>query len=242
MIPLRTLLLLYLLFGCLYSCQKVELPVEDETGTTDKEPDISYDDEYPGYEDSSYYMSVAAAQELFAEEGDEKPLCIVRGYIVGYAKGNSIRNAVFAADSAVATNLLLADYVLETDYTKCLPVELKKGSDCRTLLNLQEHPDLLHAKIVVLGSLEKYFSVAGIKDVEDAEILAYPDELETPDSIPDKEPEPVPNPQPDEETPDEDPEEIPEPDPTPEHDDSVLIDDRPVVIPGGRTISHHPIP
>ena len=81
----------------------------------------------------------------------------VKGYIVGTAK-----SATAFAEEPVNSNLFIADSQTETDANNCVPVELKKGSNARTELNLVDHPDNLGKLLVLCGSLTQYFSVPGV--------------------------------------------------------------------------------
>jgi len=94
----------------------------------------------------------------------------VKGYIVGFVSGKSIADgATFnTTDGAVATNILVAASASETNYTKCMPVQLPKG-DIRSGLNLQDNPSLLGKEVLLYGQLASYFSVPGIKNVSYAE-------------------------------------------------------------------------
>ncbi|MBR4527243.1 MAG: carbohydrate binding domain-containing protein, partial [Bacteroidaceae bacterium] len=84
----------------------------------------------------------------------------VKGYIVGTAKSGSA-----FAEEPVNSNLFIAESQTETDANNCVPVELKKGSNARTELNLVDHPDNIGKLIVLCGSITKYFSVPGVKSV-----------------------------------------------------------------------------
>ena len=84
----------------------------------------------------------------------------VKGYIVGTAKSGSA-----FAEEPVNSNLFIADSQTETDANNCVPVELKKGSNARTGLNLVDHSDNLGRLVVLCGSITKYFSVPGVKSV-----------------------------------------------------------------------------
>ncbi len=86
-------------------------------------------------------------------------------WVVGYIVGSKPSSGWdFISGTWQATNLILADAATETDYTKCIPVELPTGS-IRTNLNLTDHPELLHRKIVVKGSLENYYSRPGLRSI-----------------------------------------------------------------------------
>lgn len=100
----------------------------------------------------------------------------VKAYIVGQIAGKAISGAEFAApftpsatDVTYGTNLIVAASATETDYNKCVPVALPTGA-IRNALNLPENPDMLGKEVLIYGSLEKYFSVAGIKSPSYVEV------------------------------------------------------------------------
>ena len=84
----------------------------------------------------------------------------VKGFIVGTASSSTSydQEAPFTA----ATNLGLADSPDETDPAKILPVQLPTGS-IRAGLNLVDNPTNFKAEVTITGSLESYFSTAGLK-------------------------------------------------------------------------------
>lgn len=86
-------------------------------------------------------------------------------YIVGWVEGQVLsEGAHFSAESSVNTNLLVADTPDQTDLAKCVPVQLPSGN-VRTKLNLKDNPANYKKEVMLKGSLEKYFGVAGIKSV-----------------------------------------------------------------------------
>lgn len=87
----------------------------------------------------------------------------ISGWTEGYIVGSMVNSAaLFGAEGAAATNLVLAPSASETDYNKCIPVELPAG-DIRKALNLQDNPANLGKKIEINATLTKYFSRAGLK-------------------------------------------------------------------------------
>jgi hypothetical protein len=89
----------------------------------------------------------------------------VEGYIVGNVDGQGMSitsESKFVAPFTIATNVLIAATATETDYTKCIPVQLPSGA-IRTGLNLVDHAANLGKKVKLYGSLEVYFTVPGIK-------------------------------------------------------------------------------
>lgn len=87
----------------------------------------------------------------------------VKGYIVGYIPGQKLAEAVFNGNATVASNIIIAASADETDYSKCLPVQLLGGSDIRAALNLMDNSSLYKKEVLLYGSLEKYFGTAGMK-------------------------------------------------------------------------------
>ncbi len=80
----------------------------------------------------------------------------VTGYIVGYINGMSYAtDAVFSAEGAVATNILIADNPDETATENCIPLKIQ--GDIRSALNLKDHPDNLGKQVSVLGNIGSYF-------------------------------------------------------------------------------------
>ena len=124
------------------------------------EPPAPIDGEGDGSYDNPY--NIAAVQSLY-NSGATGTSCYTTGYIVGYIDGNSISSgATFGIPSSSETEILIAASSSETDYTLCVPVQLPKG-EFREGLDLFSNSDLLGAKILVYGSIDKYFSVCGIK-------------------------------------------------------------------------------
>lgn len=124
------------------------------------------------------------AEALAAYTGVAKP-AVVTGYIVGAINGKSISDGAIFTGSVPAeanTNLLIADNADESDYTKCLPVQLPSGK-VRDALNLVANPGNYQKKVTLTGSLEKYFGVAGLKSVSKYVIDGVtPEEPETPET------------------------------------------------------------
>ena len=89
----------------------------------------------------------------------------VKGFIVGYVVGQKLdEGANFSATGNVAaSNILLAESADETDYTKCLAIQLPIG-DVRTRINLKDNPANLKAEVSLYGDIDKYFGVAGLKN------------------------------------------------------------------------------
>ncbi|MBQ8282440.1 MAG: choice-of-anchor J domain-containing protein [Paraprevotella sp.] len=85
----------------------------------------------------------------------------VKGTIVGYYYNNAF---VAGTEAAQASNIAIGTETLN------LPVQLKSGSDVRKTLNLVDNPDKLNTEVWLYGDLQKYFSVAGLKNVTDCSV------------------------------------------------------------------------
>lgn len=147
------------------SCQKVDFSSENDT-TVIAEENISLDDAYTVSE------FITAVDSGILTSGTQSKLV---GYIVGVCK-NSINNAFFTSEDvesvAVASNILLADSKSQTDPSACVPVELKNGSTIRSAINLSDNPTSLGRRILLIGSAETYFKVAGLKSLQSYAWLA----------------------------------------------------------------------
>lgn len=94
----------------------------------------------------------------------------VEGVIVGFVKGTSAPSSAtftLADKNAVnQSNLLISDTVT-ADYRRCIAIRLKSGSEERSELNLYDNPSVMHERLKVHGSLTKYLSIVGVKEVEE---------------------------------------------------------------------------
>ena len=145
------------------------MPVEPEQPETPEEPE-------------TLVCTVTEALAAFVA-GEAKP-AVVKGYIVGSIDGKSIDDANFSGTAVSTTNLLIADDADETDITKCLAVQLPSGA-VRDALNLVDNPSNYKKLVILTGSLEKYFGVAGLKSVKeysfDGDAPVEPEQPEQPE-------------------------------------------------------------
>lgn len=94
----------------------------------------------------------------------------VKAYIVGCANG-SLSKPIFGTEGAVETNLLISDDPSATDVNICVPAALDNKSAAREALNLKSHPENLGKEVLLHGSIMKYFSVAGLKSIDEFELV-----------------------------------------------------------------------
>lgn len=154
----------------LYSCERLEIPnmTEDNTETPDEDedetnpdlPEIGNEEEIRNGSRENPY-TVADVQTL--GKTYEILDAWVEGYIVGWVNGSAYPSgARFGAESAGATNILLADSVLENDPAHCIPIQLP-ASVLRQDLNLKSNPQNFKRHIKLKGDVTTYFKVVGLK-------------------------------------------------------------------------------
>lgn len=89
----------------------------------------------------------------------------VKGYIVGvYETGGTEFVPRFDGPFETASNFLIAASPDETVITNCMPVQLPSGA-IRDALNLVDNADNDSKEVMVLGTLQSYFSMPGIKEL-----------------------------------------------------------------------------
>lgn len=156
-----SVLLIFLLL--LSGCERIELPGDRaDEGSNGSSPIL------PDYDGDT--LNVAQAQNCPADT-----LILLKGYIVGYIEGNSIKSgSTFGVPAASAnSNMLLADSPNETNYLACVPVKLDNSTSYgfRADLNLYDHPENYQRPIVLLGWLGAYFRTIGVTRVADFQWL-----------------------------------------------------------------------
>ncbi|MEN7551809.1 DUF5689 domain-containing protein [Rapidithrix thailandica] len=97
-----------------------------------------------------------------ANQGDSEKKW-VKGYIVGYFKNNTFYPGT---EAALNSNLAIADNKDETNPAKVMPVQLMSNSFPRTNLNLLENPEMLGQAVWLHGSLQTYYNLPGLKEVD----------------------------------------------------------------------------
>ena len=92
------------------------------------------------------------------------------GYIVGFVDSSiasklNEKTATFGTAGAPNSNILMADDPNETDWTKCIPVQLAWGTSGRDL-SLASNPDYLGRQVTVYGQTgTRYLTVYGLHNV-----------------------------------------------------------------------------
>lgn len=176
------------IFGCLcvllcvFSCAQLELPGLDddnpsgESGATSGSSSVEADSLSSG-------KVLTVAEAIVATNLDEE--VSVCGYYIGFVDGTSLsyENFMVGCEGTKAnTNLLLSDDPLKVDPEDVFPVELTTSRGVRDSLNLHDHPELLKRRIIISGTLSKYFRVNGLKSVKAWRLVANDEVVEDQDS------------------------------------------------------------
>lgn len=109
-----------------------------------------------------------------AQQNQDESTAWVKGFIVGGVPDDNSKtseitsndNVVWGAEGVRATAVLIADSKDVKEYTQCVIVNLKNGSDARKIINLADNPDNLGKEVKVCGTLKNYFKIPGVRDVE----------------------------------------------------------------------------
>lgn len=161
----------------LSGCEKISFPEEStEKGDTGLSEDTLQVDSTG--EGSMY--APATVKDLLRRESDFMGFsCWVAGYIVGYTE-RTMSNASFGTVGAVQSNILLADDPGCEDEEECVPVELKTEK-WKQKLSLAHCPSNLGKRIAIHGLIKTYFSVIGIRSMDEFRWLAEEDSGTQPD-------------------------------------------------------------
>ena len=141
--------------GMVYSTNPDFVFDEDEEDVQDTVPENSI--EFP--------LSIADGIRLQSE--DEYNQVWIRGYIIGYARGNNSVSYLDSTSTEVTSkakyNVVLADNIGESDNSKIIVVELPKGY-IRDDVNLYDNIHNLHRRLTVIGRMIPYYDMAGCKE------------------------------------------------------------------------------
>ena len=107
----------------------------------------------------------------YSDMPDETAFYWATGYIVGCVVTTETvfvandNTSVFKAPFGIASNILLAATPDETDYNKCISLQLPSGS-VRSALNLMDNPGNLGREVTVHGYITKYLGIPGMRSVD----------------------------------------------------------------------------
>ena len=129
-------------------------------------PDDSDTPNIPSDPDATNADTLSVAEGITLQSEDEYNQACIRGYIVGYSKGNksvTFPDATATSYEKVRENVVIADDINETDLSKIIIVELPKGY-IREDVNLYDNPQNLHKRLTVIGRMYPYYSLAGCRE------------------------------------------------------------------------------
>lgn len=137
---------------------------DNDNDNDNDDDDDDYDDDDPNLTTSDT-LSIAEGIKLQDEYNYNQVW--IRGYIVGYAKGNKsivyFNNSEEKPTSKAQYNVVLADSIGENDNQRIIIVELPKGF-IRDDVNLYDNPQNLHKRLTVIGRMIPYHGLAGCRE------------------------------------------------------------------------------
>lgn len=163
------------------SCEKLDTQQANSTATEEAVNDQA----------SVYHISDFINGEVTENFADDNGIVIkgvwLEGYIVGYISGTSIKSAVFSSGDK-KSNIILAENPMIKNASKCVPIQLSVSpnacNEVRNALNLSDNPKRLGTKVRVYGDIQKYMSVAGLKNVK--KYVELPDDFDYDNYVPEK--------------------------------------------------------
>ena len=151
----------------LAACEPIELPTDDNGSGSGGSSSGG---------GGSVAVDTVSVAEFMESEYDQQ-LCVV-GYIVGYVNGTRMSSTRFELPEKANTNLVLSDEKYPSDLEGCLPVQIPTTNGLRAALNLYAHPELLGAKVALVGVPQSYMGVIGLKKLVRYTLLQDADEDE----------------------------------------------------------------
>lgn len=144
--------------------------------------------EYEGEGTQEVPYTLADVQHLWVPKQPSNPVW-VRGIIIGCVDGTFTEDKFSTtgiypgagkdgADKEVKSNIIIAPVENASKARKavaggyelsdCVPVALAAGSTLRDKLNIVDNPANVGKEVLLLGTIEDYFNIAGVKNLEDA--------------------------------------------------------------------------
>lgn len=149
----------------LYSCDnEFDYPpviIPDNESLGDGTPDVPF----------SVTGAIGYYKAYYSDVADENAYYWITGYIVGCVVTTdtdftaNVRTCVFEPPFGSVSNIILADDPEETDYTRCIVLQLPSGK-VRSSLNLSDNPSNHKRLVTVHGYLAKYMSTTGVRQVD----------------------------------------------------------------------------
>ena len=102
--------------------------------------------------------TVAEVLDLTSDKTD----VYVEGYIVGYVSGTSSFTSTIGSN--MNSNWAIADDKEETAFANVIPVQIS-GTTTQNNYGLTNHPELIGAKVLIMGNITGYFGKNGVKNL-----------------------------------------------------------------------------
>lgn len=110
------------------------------------------------------------ANDVIILGSDDANTCYwVKDFIVGTIDSDNNYTYIYSTETTVQSNVIIASDVETTNDNDCVPVQLPYGA-VREGVNLVSNPGNYKVEVLLYGTLEKYFSKSGVKNVTYAEI------------------------------------------------------------------------
>ena len=141
---------------------------EDENdGENEDEKDDEGEDTIDSIPENSKECPLSIAGGIQLQDEDNYKQVWIRGYIVGYAKGNNSVAYLCSPEEEITSkaksNVVLADSIGESDNTRIIVVELPKGY-IRDDVNLYSNPQNLYKRLTVIGRMIPYYDMSGCRE------------------------------------------------------------------------------
>lgn len=153
-------ILALLLFG-VSGCEKSEYYDEATAKGQEQNAGKGTPSEGSGNDDDAPDSNILSVEDFINDEPTEG--ATVKGYIIGDCT-KSFKYAEFEPPFTHEQALLIADTPDERDQDFILAIQLPGGKK-RKDLNLVDHPDHLHRKIIISGVWARYLYMAGMKEI-----------------------------------------------------------------------------
>ena len=104
-------------------------------------------------------------------EAKDSAKVLLRCYIVGYMPTMNATKPRLSAEDAIESNIVVADVPSPDESATFAAIQLPINTDVRQSLNLQAHPELLNARVLLTGIKMTYYRRPGLKPAQSYKLL-----------------------------------------------------------------------
>lgn len=158
---MKHFLTLISLVSLLLICSCGEITLDEPTKPTSPSTDSN-----TTTEEDADTLSVATLSEA-----KDSAKVLLRCYIVGYMPTMNSTKPRLSAEDAIESNIAVADVPSPDDSAPFAAIQLPNNSDVRQSLNLQAHPELLNARVLLTGIKLTYYRRPGLKPAQSFKLL-----------------------------------------------------------------------